>query len=158
MLVRIQRFPISSSLFEPLLNLDHGISGLFDSSWPLTATHRTHPYPTLDIAEYKNESVVVAEMPGVKKEALKLSVHDDVLTISGERTAPHMPENSSWLRNEITTGEFSRTIQLPHDVKTDAILAELTDGVLRIVLPKSEQVRPHEIAVKYKEASDHDKE
>lgn len=148
MLVRVQRFPIASSLFEPLLNFDRDIENMFDSVWRTPVARSVYQYPALDIAEYQNESVVVAEMPGVRKEDLKLSVQDGVLTISGERKTHQLPENSSWLRNEIRTGEFSRTIQLPHDVKTDAISAELSNGVLRVVLPKSEEVRPREIAVK----------
>jgi HSP20 family protein len=148
MIVRVQRFPISSSVFEPLLTLDSDIDDIFKNVWRTPLARSVHQYPALDMAEYENESVVVAEMPGLKKEDMKLSVLDGVLTISGERKAHPLPENSSWLRNEIRTGEFSRTIQLPHDVKTDAISAELTNGVLRIVLPKSEEVRPSEIAIK----------
>jgi len=148
MLVRVQRFPIASSFSEPFLNFDRDIDDMLKSVWRAPLARSVHQYPALDMAEYENESVVVAEMPGVKKEDLKLTVHDGVLTIRGERKAHQMPENSSWLRNEIRTGEFSRTIQLPHDVKTDAISAELTNGVLRIMLPKSEEVRPREIAIK----------
>lgn len=148
MLVRVQRSPITSSLFQPLLDIDHQIDDMFGGIWGSPITRSVNQYPALDMAEYENESVVIAEMPGVRKEDLRLSVHDALLTISGERKAHQMPEKSSWLRNEIRTGEFTRTIQLPHDVKTDAISAELTNGVLRIVLPKSEEVRPREIAIK----------
>lgn len=147
MLLRVQRFPVTSSLFEPLLNLDRDVDGVLENIWRAPLARSVYQYPALDIAEHKDESVVVAEMPGVRKEDLKLSVQDGVLTISGERKAHQMPENSSWLRNEIRTGEFSRTIQLPHDVKADAISAELTNGVLRIVLPKADEVRPREIAI-----------
>jgi len=148
MLLRVQRFPISSSLFEPLLSVDRDIDSRLENIWRTPVERSMYHYPPLDIAEYENESVVVAEMPGVRKEDLKLSVQDGVLTISGERKAHQMPENSSWLRNEIRTGEFSRTIELPHDVKADAIAAELNNGVLRVVLPKSEEVRPREITIK----------
>jgi HSP20 family protein len=148
MFLRVQRFPISSSMFEPLLNFDRDIDSMLENVWRAPVERPVYQYPALDIAEYEDESVVVAEMPGVRKEDVKLSVHDGVLTISGERKAAQMPENSSWLRNEIRTGEFARTIQLPHDVKTDAISAELNNGVLRVVLPKSEEVRPREITIK----------
>jgi HSP20 family protein len=148
MFLRVQRFPISSSLFEPLFDFDRDIDSVFENVWRTPTVRSVYKYPALDLAEYENESVVVAEMPGVRKEDLKLSVHDGILTISGERKAHQMPENSSWLRNEIRTGEFARTIQLPHDVKADAISAELNNGVLRVVLPKSEEVRPREITIK----------
>jgi len=146
MLVRVQRFPITSSLFEPLLDLN--TNDMLENVWRSPVARSAYQYPSLDMAEYESESVVVAEMPGVRKEDLRLSVHDGVLTISGERKTHQMPENSSWLRNEIRTGEFTRTVKLPHDVKTDAISAELINGVLRVVLPKSEEARPREITIK----------
>jgi HSP20 family protein len=143
MFVRVQRFPIPSALLEPFVGFEREVDGVFDRFLRPVPKH-----PAVDVAEYENESVVVAEIPGVRKEDLKLSVHDGVLTISGERKSQQLPEKSSWLRNETWSGEFSRSVELPHDVKTDAISAELTDGVLRIVLPKSEEVRPREIAIR----------
>ena len=148
MFVRVQRFPIASFPFEPFSDFDSGIHDLMDSLWRTSASYPAATYPAVDVAEYEKESVVVAEMPGVRKEDLKVSVHDGVLTISGERKAPPIPENSSWLRNETRTGEFSRSIDLPHDVRQEGISAELTNGVLRVVLPKSDEVRPHEIEIK----------
>jgi HSP20 family protein len=59
-----------------------------------------------------------------------------------------MPEGSGWIRKEIKAGEFSRTIELPHPVKIDAIAAELTDGLLRVVLPKADDARPREITIR----------
>jgi HSP20 family protein len=145
MFVRVQRHPITSSLFSPLVDWNDGDS-LFDDL--LTGIARpASVFPAIDMAEYENESVLVAEMPGVRKEDLKLSVNDGVLTISGERRGHKLPENSSWLRNEIESGKFTRSVQLPHDVNADGISAELTNGVLRVVLPKAEEIRPREIKV-----------
>ena len=146
MFVRVQHLPISSP-FEPLMTFEQDIDDLFDSFMRTGSPRSGYSYPAVDVAEYENETVVVAEMPGVKKEDLKLSVHDGALTISGQRKAHLLPEHSSWLRNEIRAGEFTRTVQLPHDVNVDSISAELTNGILRIVLPKSEHVRPREIKV-----------
>ena len=146
MFMRVQHLPASSP-FEPLVNFEQDIDDLFDSFLRTGSSQVGYTYPAVDIAEYENETAVVAEMPGVKKEDLKLSVHDGTLTISGQRKAHQLPEKSSWLRNEIRTGEFARTIQLPHDVNVDSISAELTNGILRVMLPKSEHVRPREIKV-----------
>ncbi len=151
MLVRVQRYPVASSLFEPFepfAGIGREIEDMFGGLWAAPVSSGVHTYPAVDVAEYENESVVIAEMPGVKKEDLKLSLHDGVLTISGERKAHQVPENSSWLRNETRTGEFSRSIELPHEVKSDAITAELSNGILRVVLPQSEDVGPREIAIK----------
>lgn len=145
MFVRIQRHPVSSSLFEPLFDWEDADS-LFDNL--LTGAARPGSvFPAVDMAEYDSESVLVAEMPGVRKEDLKLAVNDGVLTISGERKGHELPENSSWLRNEIESGKFTRSVQLPHDINADGISAELTNGVLRVVLPKAEEIRPREIKV-----------
>ena len=145
MFVRVQRHPITSSLFSPLVDWNDGDS-LFDDL--LTDIARpTSVFPAIDMVEYESESVLVAEMPGVRKEDLKLSVNDGVLTLSGERKGHELPENSSWLRNEIESGKFARSVQLPHDVNADGISAELTNGVLRVALPKAEAIRPREIKV-----------
>lgn len=148
MLVRFQRFPVMSSLFDPLTSVDQEVDDLFDRFWPASIGRPAFGYPAVDMTESDKESVVVAEIPGVRKEDLKLSIHDGVLTLSGERKPHQLPENASWLRNESRSGEFSRTIPLPHDVRTDAVSAELTDGVLRVVLPKAEEIMPREITIK----------
>jgi HSP20 family protein len=134
-------------MYEPLMNLQRELSDLFDESWPFATSRRTRAFPTVDIAEQGDESIVVAELPGVRKEDLKISIQDGQLTISGERRQHQLPENSSWLKNEAWSGEFSRTIQLPHEVKEDGVSAELKNGILRIVLPKAEEVRAREIKV-----------
>ena len=142
MFVRVQRFPIAAS---PLIDFERGIDSLLNGI--LQTRPARSSYPAIDIAEYENETVLVAELPGISKEDVKLAVQDGVLTIGGARKAHQLPENSALLRSEIRTGEFSRTIQLPEEVKVDAISAELKNGVLRVVLPKSEQTRPREIKV-----------
>jgi HSP20 family protein len=104
--------------------------------------------PAMDIAEQGNETVLVMELPGVKKEDLKVVVEDGFLTVSGERKEHALPENSRWVRNEIAAGNFSRTIELPHAVKDQGISAELVNGLLTTVLPKADEVRPRQISVK----------
>lgn len=146
MLVRVERFPVIPSLFDEMVNFDRDFETMFDM-FPGSA-RPVAQYPAIDVAEYENEFVVVAEMPGVSKEDVRLSVEDNVLTISGQRNSVQIPEKSSWVRNEIETGEFMRTISLPHGAKVDAISAELSNGVLRITLPKAEEVRPREIAIR----------
>ena len=103
--------------------------------------------PALDVAEREGELEVVAELPGVRKEDLKVLVHDGVLTISGERNLARLPENARWIRNETGGGSFTRSLELPLPVKDEAITAELKDGILRIVLPKADEARAKEIRV-----------
>jgi HSP20 family protein len=144
MFSRIQRYPINRSLF----NLEREIDELFGSVLGTGRSVKEREYPAIDIAGYENESVIIAEMPGVKKEDVRISVQDGVLAISGERKGFALPEGSRAIRNECCDGKFSRMVDLPHEAKSDAITAELTDGVLRIVLPKAEVARPKEIKIK----------
>jgi len=110
----------------------------------------TSPYifPAVDIAEEGNEIKVVAELPGVKKEDIKISVENNVLTLSGQRKPYEIPENAKVLLNEVRVRDFNRSIQFECDIEVDKTSAELTDGVLRIVLPKAESTKVRTIDVK----------
>jgi HSP20 family protein len=114
-----------------------------------TPSYRTSQrwFPAIDVAEYENDSVVVAELPGVTKDDLKISVENGVLTISGERKPYEIPQNARVLVNEMRVMNFSRSLELPHDVQVDKISAELQNGVLRITLPKTQASRARTIAV-----------
>ena len=102
----------------------------------------------IDLVERPNESIVVVELPGVAKEDVKISLEGELLTIKGERKTSGLPDGARWIRSERSSGEFFRTIQLPHPVKADAVSAEMVNGVLRITLPKAEEARPREIGIK----------
>jgi HSP20 family protein len=148
MLVRVERYPLVPSLFDQMVRFDKDFDEVFNGFLGRSASTSIHQYPAIDMAEYESEFIVVAELPGVSKEDVKLSLEDGVLTISGRRKSVQIPEKSSWVRNEISTGEFVRTISLPREVKSDAISAELANGVLKIVLPKAEEVQPREISIR----------
>ena len=104
-------------------------------------------YTPLDIEETGEEVVVVAEVPGVKKEDVKVSLEDGVLSIGGERK-PHAPSvRARGLVREHRLGKFQRSVRLPYEVDAAAVSAELSDGLLRIVLPKAESAKPKEIVI-----------
>ncbi|MEK6755743.1 MAG: Hsp20/alpha crystallin family protein [Bacteroidota bacterium] len=105
-------------------------------------------FPAIDVAEHENEFVLLAEMPGVKKEDLKITVESNVLTLSGERKSYEIPQDARVLLNEVRVREFSRSIEFPSDVEVDKIAAELQNGVLRVVLPKAEDMKAKEIPIK----------
>lgn len=86
------------------------------------------------------------ELPGVKKDSIDLTVHNGMMRISGERKVPEA-ERNYWV-NERVYGPFDRAIALPEDVDPDSIDAQLTDGVLHIVLSKKPEAQPKKIAVK----------
>jgi HSP20 family protein len=104
--------------------------------------------PAVDIAESENESVVVVELPGVKKEDIKISVENGWLTIKGERKSFEPTEKTRVLHREIEYQPFARSIKLPHRVDVNKISAQLENGLLRIFLPKAEESRPRAIEIK----------
>jgi HSP20 family protein len=140
MLVKFDRSPLSGSLF---LDLENEINSLLSG---FTARNYGGS-PAVRVAENDLQYELLFEVPGVAREDLKISVEDGVLQISGTRTSVTLPEKATWLRNEISNGKFSRTLQLPAEVKVGEVSAELTDGILRVVLPKAEVAQPREISV-----------
>jgi HSP20 family protein len=93
-----------------------------------------------------NKVFVELELPGVSKDDIELTVHNGMLRVSGERKLPE--GNRNYWVNDRSYGPFDRAITLPDDVDADSIDAELSDGVLRIVLSKKPEAQPKKIAVK----------
>lgn len=104
--------------------------------------------PLVDIEESDKEYLIKAELPEVKKEEVKLTVQDDVLTISGERKAEKEEKGKKYHRVERCYGSFMRSFTLPEDADGTKVSAEYKDGVLRVHLPKSEKAKPKAIEVK----------
>jgi HSP20 family protein len=90
---------------------------------------------------------VEAEIPGIKAEDLDISVVGRTLTLSGERK-PEEAQDVNYHRRERKWGSFRKALTLPEDVNADAILAECKNGVLKITLPKAENVKPRKITIK----------
>jgi len=110
-------------------------------------TSAVKSFPAIDVAEHENEFVLLAEMPGVKKEDLKLTVENNALTLSGVRKPYEVPQEARVLLNEVRVSEFSRSFEFPSDVEVDKIAAELQNGLLRVVLPKAERARVKRIEI-----------
>jgi HSP20 family protein len=104
--------------------------------------------PLVDITEDEKEYVVKAEIPEMKKEDIKINVHDDVLTVSGERKYEKEEKGKKYHRVERAYGSFMRSFTLPEDADGSKINAEYKDGMLKLHLPKSEQAKKKTIEVK----------
>ena len=104
--------------------------------------------PLVDITEDEKEYLIKAELPDVKKEDVKLTVQDNVLTISGERKSEKEEKGKKYHRVERTYGSFLRSFTLPEDADGSKVSAEYKDGMLNVHLPKSEKVKPKSIEVK----------
>ncbi len=101
----------------------------------------------LDVCEDANNIYVKAELPGMKKEDIDLSLHDGCLSISGERKADTSREDAETYRAERFFGRFQRTVTLPMSVAADKVKAQYKDGILTVTLPKAEEAKPKHIDV-----------
>ena len=104
--------------------------------------------PLVDITEDEKKYVVKAEIPEMKKEDIKINVHDDVLTVSGERKYEKEEKGKKYHRVERAYGSFMRSFTLPEDADGTKVNAEYKDGILKVHLPKSEKAKPKAIEVK----------
>ena len=105
-------------------------------------------FPLMNVSEDKGSYYVRAELPGLKAEDLDISVTGNSLSIAGERKIPSEDEKATYHRREREAGSFNRMITLPTDVDTVKVEARCVDGVLTVVLPKSESAKPKQISVK----------
>jgi len=104
-------------------------------------------YPKVDIVENESDFVLSAELPGMNREDIQVSLEDGVLTVSGERKFEEEKEGKNYLHRERTYGRFTRSFQMGKNVQADKISATYKEGLLHIVLPKAEEVKPRQIEV-----------
>ena len=112
-------------------------SQFFDEGW----------VPALDLYEDREDLVVKAELPGLSKDEIDISLHEGTLAISGERKAETKDETNGSYRSERFFGRFQRTLTLPKAVDAGKVQATYKDGVLTVTLPKTEEAKPRQIQV-----------
>lgn len=98
--------------------------------------------PRVRITEDRDNFYIKMEMPGMEKEDIKLSVENNVLSISGMKKKEDKKEDVNLITNEIYYGEFCRSFTLSNDIKIDSIDADYKNGILNITLPKVEEAKP----------------
>jgi HSP20 family protein len=150
-LVRFQN-PVLSSwpTFGRLSDLRDEIDRLFEA--PLGELGRTASVfggwtPTIDIYEDKENVVVKAELAGMKKEDIEVTLHESTLSIAGERKTEKKVDEAGLYRSERYVGRFQRAVTLPTPVDGAKVKAEYKDGVLTVTLPKTEEAKPKQIDV-----------
>lgn len=104
-------------------------------------------YPLVNVREDDEHVHVEALAPGLDPEKLSITVLGDILTISGEKIAPHDVADDAWHRNERAAGRFTRSVKLPIAIDEDRVEASYQNGELRLTLPKSESAKPRKINV-----------
>lgn len=103
--------------------------------------------PSLDVAENEGEYVVTAEIPGLAKEDIDISLSEGLLTIKGEKRQEKKEETDTYHVMERSYGSFSRSLRVPNGVDLAGVKAETADGVLKIVLPKTEEEKTRKIEI-----------
>ena len=133
---------ISKILEEPFFGLrpKYEEETLLETQWA----------PAVDVYEDKDNIIINAEIPGVKKEDIKIELTGNQLTISGERKLEKEEKKKNYHRIERFYGNFMRTFTIPDTVQKDKISASYKDGVLKVVLPKAEEAKPKEIKIEVK--------
>jgi HSP20 family protein len=124
---------------------DFPLAPFIEETLPLT-----NWVPACDIYETEKEIVLKAELPGLKKEDVFVSIENSVLTIRGERKFEEEVKKENFHRVERSYGEFLRSFTLPAFIDATKILAEFKDGLLMVTLPKREEAKPKQIEVKVK--------
>jgi HSP20 family protein len=132
-------------LFE---QLNRASSDWFGRSFPSPFDRSDSPLlAPVDIRQVDGNFVIEVEVPGFKPEEVEVSVDDRVLTIQGERSSESKEERSNYIRTERQRGRFVRRFTLPGSVSSDAIQANVKDGVLTLEIPQADVKQPKKIPV-----------
>lgn len=136
------------SVWNPLRELDQLTNRLFGNDALLGGSGQGRPWaPSVDITEDESSYHIVAELPDIPKESVKVTVENGVLTIRGERKWEKKTEKTKFHLMERSYGSFSRSFRLPEDASGDHVKARFKDGCLTVDLPKREEAKPREIDV-----------
>ena len=103
--------------------------------------------PRFDVKETQDAYVINADLPGVKDEALNVSLNGNLLTISGTREDEHREEGESYYAMERSHGSFARSFTMPDSVDGESVTADLKQGVLTVRIPKRPEAQPKRIAI-----------
>lgn len=137
--------------FRELERMRREMDRLWDSFFerrPARAEEVSEWLPSLDLSETKNEFVVKAELPGIDPKDIDISLTNDILTIKGEKKQEKEEKEENYHLIERSYGSFTRAIRIPGQVQSDKITASFKNGVLKVVLPKTEEAKKKEIKIK----------
>jgi HSP20 family protein len=124
-------------LFSTNLSRAFGDEGIARGAW----------MPNVDIYENKDQIVLEAELPGMNREDFDLSIENNIITLRGERRFEKKDDGDNYHRVERAYGTFTRSFTLPQTVSAEGATAEYKNGVLRVTLPKREEVKARRIEV-----------
>jgi HSP20 family protein len=136
---------LPASPFRSLLEDFFGESAMNDMFGEGAATRRF--LPAMDLREDNDAYFATVELPGLRKEDVKISLHEQVLTIQGEKKSNHEEQKEGLLRMERSYGGFQRRLRLPLAVDAEHIHAEMKEGVLELRLPKVQKAEARQITI-----------
>lgn len=151
-LTRTQPATPSVRITDPFTLMRQEMNDLLSNFWSgngdVGSVFKGGMAPALDIAEKDNSFEIRMDIPGVESKDLDVEVHGNTVTISGRRKEEKEEKGKTFHRVERSAGSFSRTVTLPCSVSEKEVAAEYTNGVLSVVLPKSEDARPKKVSIK----------
>ena len=137
--------------FRDLRTLQEEVNRLFSTNltrgFGEEAIERGAWNPSVDIYENKDQIVLEAELPGMKREDFELSVENNVITLRGERQFEKKEDTDNYHRVERSYGSFTRSFTLPQTVSAEGAISEYKNGVLRVTLPKREETKARRIEI-----------
>jgi len=147
-----------SRMVTPFEEMDRWFEGFFPRgwmrpfhtgwpSWSELGAHLEARAPKVDVIDREEEVVVRAEVPGVDKDDLDVSVSDSAVTIKGKSKQEEKEEKGDYYRCEISSAAFARTVPLPSNVDTEKVTACFKDGVLELTMPKIEKARRRSVKI-----------
>lgn len=132
--------------FAGLLGLQRAMDGVMGNDWFGSRTSGSGAFPSVNVFNDGEDYVLVAELPGVRKEDLEIEVRGDTLRIQGNKTIAY-DEHASVHRRERSAGQFDRTLTLPTDIDAAKVAADYRDGVLTLRLPRAESAKPRTVTI-----------
>ena len=137
--------PNPLSIFDEMNRM---VRNVFNDDWDLPVYRDSIWNPAVDVKENEGSFVLTADIPGLTKKDVKISINNRVLNLHGERKEEKDNEDGKFYYRERHIGSFSRSFQLPETVNEDGIQASFRNGVLSIELPKLEESLPKDLEIK----------
>jgi HSP20 family protein len=139
-----------ATTWSPLDEFEREISRFFDGTTRPLASMPGAWAPAVDVRETDDAYILHADLPGMKKEDITISVKDNTITVQGERKREDKTEEKGYSRYERSHGTFARSFTVRDGFAADKVEAAYADGVLSVTLPKLEQSKPRQVEVKIK--------
>jgi len=137
--------------FDPFTSLQKEVDRLFEDfgrGWSTTTASGPDLIPIMDVTETDKEIELTAELPGLQEKDVQVNFADNVLTVKGEKKAEKEEKEKNYRLFERRYGSFSRSIELPEGTNADAIKATISNGVLKVTIPKPAPAQVKKVEVK----------